>query len=221
MLSNIPTTEQPPHAPPHPHPPRHSGHKNDLKWIKLPSWSCWPSCSDSRLGGEELFAPVGPSLPRSTSATSSPPISPRSVISPWPCCHLLQQVFFFFSTPVDTRKNELRTCNLEEQGDGGGGGIKQGFSFALQSVLLTDQLQRFSLGGAAPAWSGTLYAPLLCRRISLVSIAMTPLLPHSLLPGRHDRGDSVSLKNFSSLQLPCQRETFSRRVRQLSLTRRR
>lgn len=51
--------------------------------------------------------------------------------------------------------------------------------------------------------------PLFFQRISLVSIAMTPLLPHSLLPGRHDRGDSVSLKNFSSLQLPCQRERYS------------
>lgn len=75
-------------------PLRHSGHKSDLKWIKLPSWSGWSSCSDSREGGEELFAPRLPSLSRSTSATSSPPISPRIVISLRPCCHLLQQVFF-------------------------------------------------------------------------------------------------------------------------------
>lgn len=70
------------------------GTKSDLKWIKLPSWSGWSSCSDSREGGEELFAPRRPSLSRSTSATSSPPISPRTVISLRPCCHLLQQVFF-------------------------------------------------------------------------------------------------------------------------------
>lgn len=162
VLSNIPTTEQclsPPL--------KHSGHKSDLKWIKLPSWSGWSSCSDSREGGEELFAPVAP-------RSLAQPQQPAPLLSDHEALSLNGHVAiccnkFFFQTPVDTRKNELRTCNLERRGGGcrgglgggGGGWLGSGMGIflffffnnvsALQLVLLTDQLQGFSLGGAAPA----------------------------------------------------------------------
>lgn len=44
--------------------------------------------------------------------------------------------------------------------------IEQGISFLPQSVLSTDQLRHFSLGGVVPALSDAPYMPLFCQRIS-------------------------------------------------------
>lgn len=135
VLSNIPTREQclsPPL--------RHSGHKTDLKWIKLPSWSDWSSCSDSREGRWGAFCPRRPlALPRSTSATGSPPISPPSVISPRPCCHLLQQVFYFFSNPCrhEGKMSCARVTWRNRVVMGRGGGVwKRGGWWELNNVFL-------------------------------------------------------------------------------------
>lgn len=75
------------------------------------------------------------------------------------------------------------------------------------SALSTNELEVvFFLRCTDFALSNTPCMPLSVSVI-LVAIAMTPVLPHSLPPGRHCRGDNASLNNFSSLQLLCLTKT--------------
>lgn len=138
----------------------------------------WSSCADS----------------------APPPFRLLSIFSVQQCCHLLQQLFFFFHP--DLRKNVLLTCDLR----------KWNKVFFNTSVSAIDRsIRTFFLPGIVSALSYCM--PRVCLfpvSVMLVSIAMTPMLPHSLLPGRHCRGDSVLLKNFSSLQLLCKtKERYS------------